>query len=248
MAVGHRILVTGARRGIGAAIAVGLAEPGNTVVLHHLAAPAEVEEVARRCRDRGARAETLEADLADPAAVQALAASSGPVDILVNNAARASNVDIGVLPLLEWHETFAVNVTAPMLLAQALTAGMAERGWGRIVNITSATVRMGGPSGPAYVSSKAALVGLTRSLARTLGPAGITVNAISPGAIRTQGEVELAGGRDDPELHAEIVAKQAVPRRLVPEDLVAAVRFLVSDGASATTGQVIEIGAGLVYR
>jgi NAD(P)-dependent dehydrogenase (short-subunit alcohol dehydrogenase family) len=60
--------------------------------------------------------------------------------------------------------------------------------------------------------------------------------------------VELAGGRDDPELHAEIVAKQAVPRRLVPEDLVAAVRFLVSDGASATTGQVIEIGAGLVYR
>jgi NAD(P)-dependent dehydrogenase (short-subunit alcohol dehydrogenase family) len=248
MAVGHRILVTGARRGIGAAIAVGLAEPGNTVVLHHLAAPAEVEEVARRCRDRGARAETLEADLADPAAVQALATSSGAVDILVNNAARASNVDIGVLPLPEWQETFAVNVTAPMLLAQALTAGMAERGWGRIVNITSATVRMGGPSGPAYVSSKAALVGLTRSLARTLGPAGITVNAISPGAIRTQGEVELAGGRDDPELHAEIVAKQAVPRRLVPEDLVAAVRFLVSDGASATTGQVIEIGAGLVYR
>ena len=244
----RRILVTGARRGIGAAIAVGLAAPGTTVVLHHLASPAEVEDVARQCRERGADVETLEADLADPAAVQALAARAGAVDILVNNAARASNVDIGVLPLAEWQATFAVNVTAPMLLAQALSAGMADRGWGRIVNITSATVRMGGPSGPSYVSSKAALVGLTRSLGRTLAPAGITVNAISPGAIRTQGEVELAGGRDDPELHAEIVAKQAVPRRLVPEDLVAAVRFLVSDGAAAMTGQVIEVGGGLVYR
>jgi NAD(P)-dependent dehydrogenase (short-subunit alcohol dehydrogenase family) len=246
--VSHRILVTGARRGIGAAIAIGLAEPGITVLLHHLDAHAEVENVARQCRDRGAQADTLEADLADPAAVLALAARAGAVDILVNNAARASNVDIGALPLPEWQATFAVNVTAPMLLAQALSAGMAERGWGRIVNITSATVRMGGPSGPSYVSSKAALVGLTRSLGRTLGSAGITVNAISPGAVRTQGEVELAGGRDDPELHAKIVAQQAVPRRLVPEDLVAAVRFLVSDGASAMTGQVLEIGAGLVYR
>jgi NAD(P)-dependent dehydrogenase (short-subunit alcohol dehydrogenase family) len=246
--VGRRILVTGARRGIGAAIAVGLSVPGNTVVLHHLAEPDETAGVARECHDRGAATDVLEADLSDPAAVATLADRAGPVDILVNNAARASNVDVGMLSLTEWQETFAVNVTAPMLLSQALSAGMAARGWGRIVNITSATVRMGGPSGPSYVSSKAALVGLTRALGRALGPSGITVNAISPGAIRTQGEVELAGGRDDPELHAFIVAKQAVPRRLVPEDLVAAVQFLVSDGASAMTGQVLEVGAGLVYR
>jgi NAD(P)-dependent dehydrogenase (short-subunit alcohol dehydrogenase family) len=246
--VGHRILVTGARRGIGAAIAVGLSAPGNTVLLHHLAAADEAAGVARQCHDRGADAEAIEADLSDPAAVVALADRAGPVDILVNNAARASNVDIGVLPLPEWQETFAVNVTAPMLLSQALSAGMAARGWGRIVNITSVTVRLGGPSGPSYVASKAALIGLTRSLARALGPAGVTVNAISPGAIRTQGEVELAGGRDDAELHAEIVAQQAIPRRLVPDDLVAAAQFLVSDGASAMTGQVMEVGAGLVYR
>jgi NAD(P)-dependent dehydrogenase (short-subunit alcohol dehydrogenase family) len=156
-------------------------------------------------------------------------------------------VDVGDLTVAEWQDTFAVNVTAPMLLARTLGAGMAARGRGRIVNVVSVTVRLGGPSGPAYVASKAALIGLTRSLARTWGPAGVTVNALSPGAVRTEGEVELAG-RDDPDLHAGIIARQAIPRQLVPDDLVATVRYLVSDGASALTGQVLEVGGGLVYR
>jgi NAD(P)-dependent dehydrogenase (short-subunit alcohol dehydrogenase family) len=240
-----RILVTGSRRGIGAAIAVGLSEPGRTLLIHHLAFPGEAARVADACRDRGATAEVLEADLSDPVAVRALVSRAGEVDVLVNNAARASNVAIGVLPLAEWQATFAVNVTAPMLLAQAVSTGMAARGWGRIVNITSATVRLGGTSGPSYVSSKAALIGLTRSLARALGGDGITVNAVSPGAIDTEGEAELAKGALP---HAEIIAQQAVPRRLVPDDLVGAVRYLVSDGASATTGQVLEVGGGLVFR
>ncbi|WP_030435740.1 SDR family NAD(P)-dependent oxidoreductase [Actinoplanes subtropicus] len=245
--MGQRILITGARRGIGAALAVGLARPGNILLLHHLAAAAEAEKVAGLCRDLGAKAELLDADLADPAAVRALAAAAGAVDVLINNAARASNVGFDALPLDEWQSTFAVNVTAPMLLAQSLSAGMAERGWGRIVNVVSPTVRMGGPSGPSYVASKAALIGLTRSLARSLGPAGITVNALSPGAIRTEGEAELANGRDA-ETHAPLVATQAIPRSLVPEDLVATARLLVSDGAGALTGQVIEVGGGLVFR
>ncbi|WP_433359627.1 SDR family NAD(P)-dependent oxidoreductase [Actinoplanes sp. CA-142083] len=245
--MGQRILITGARRGIGAALAVGLARPGNSLLLHHLDAASEAETVAGLCRDLGAKAELLDADLADPAAAQSLARAAGPIDVLINNAAKASNVDIGVLPLDEWQKTFAVNVTAPMLLAQALSVGMAERGWGRVINVVSPTVRMGGPSGPAYVSSKAALIGLTRSLARSLGPAGITVNALSPGAIRTEGEAELADGRDA-ETHAPLVATQAIPRSLVPEDLVATVRLLVSDGSGALTGQVIEVGGGLIFR
>src|SRR4051794_40376859 len=97
--MGQRILITGARRGIGAAIAVGLARPGNTLLLHHLAAAAEAEKVAGLCRDLGARADLLDADLADPAAVRALAERAGPVDVLINNAARASNVGFDVLPL-----------------------------------------------------------------------------------------------------------------------------------------------------
>ena len=199
------------------------------------------------CRDLGAEAALLDADLADAGAVRDLAERAGPVDVLINNAARASNAAVDAVSLDEWQQTFAVNVTAPMLLAQALSPGMAERGWGRIVNVVSPTVRLGGPSGPAYVSSKAALIGLTRSLARVLGPAGITVNALSPGAIRTEGEAELAGGRDE-EMHAPIVEAQAVPRALLPEDLVATVRLLVSDGSGALTGQVIEVGGGLVFR
>jgi NAD(P)-dependent dehydrogenase (short-subunit alcohol dehydrogenase family) len=241
----RRILVTGARRGIGAAIAAGLAGPGRRLVLHHLAAAGEVAEVARRCRERGADVEILEADLTDLDAVRDLAVRAGDIDVLINNAARASNVGIEDLTPDEWQATFAVNVTAPMLLAQTLGAGMAARGWGRVVNVTSATVRLGGPSGPSYVASKAALIGLTRSLARTMGRSGITVNAVSPGAIRTESEAELSGGRDQ---DAEILATQAIPRRLVAGDLVAAVRFLTGEDAGATTGQVLEVGAGLVYR
>jgi NAD(P)-dependent dehydrogenase (short-subunit alcohol dehydrogenase family) len=240
-----RILITGGRRGIGAALAAGLAEPGRTLLIHHLDAAADADRVAARCRDAGAAVETLDADLADPAAVGALAARAGAVDVLVNNAAHASNVDIDELPLAEWQQTFAVNVTAPMLLSQALAPGMAARGWGRIINVTSATVRLGGPSGPSYVSSKAALIGLTRSLARAYGPAGITVNALSPGAVDTEGERELA---DVEQIHRDIVARQAIPRGLVPDDMVGTIRYLVSDGAAALTGQVLEVGAGLVYR
>jgi NAD(P)-dependent dehydrogenase (short-subunit alcohol dehydrogenase family) len=242
-----RILITGGRRGIGAALAAGLAEPGRTLLIHHLDAAAEADRVAARCRDAGAAAETLAADLADPAAVGALAARAGAVDVLINNAAHASNVDIGELPLAEWQRTFAVNVTAPMLLSQALAPGMAARGRGRIINVTSATVRLGGPSGPSYVSSKAALVGLTRSLAHAYGPFGITVNALSPGATDTEGERELPP-RELPPPFRELPARQAVPRVLVPDDLVGTVRYLVSDGSAALTGQVLEVGGGLVLR
>jgi 3-oxoacyl-[acyl-carrier protein] reductase len=246
--VGRRILITGAWRGIGAALGAGLARPGVTLVLHHLAAPGEVDGVAGRCRELGAGVETAEADLSDPAAVTALAERAGPVDVLINNAAKASNVDIDRLPLAEWQETFAVNVTAPMLLAQFLGTRMAARGWGRIVNVVSPTVRLGGPSGPSYVASKAALIGLTRSLARAFGPGGVTVNALSPGAILTEGEVELARSAGPVAFRADVPALQAVPRALAPDDLVAAVRFLVSDGAGAMTGQVMEVGGGLVFR
>jgi len=244
------ILVTGARRGIGAALATGLAAPGTTLVLHHLAAADEAEAVAGRCRAAGAHARIVEADLSVPAEVLALAEAAGPVDVLVNNAARASNVWIDELPLAEWEATFAVNVTAPMLLSQALAAGMRDRGGGRIINVTSATVRLGGPSGPSYVSSKAALVGLTRSLARAFGPDGTTVNAISPGAIRTEGERELAGDApvDEAAVDAAILHRQAVQRRLDPDDIVSTVRFLASPDSGAVTGQVIEVGGGLVHR
>lgn len=242
------ILVTGARRGIGAAIAVGLSEPGVRIVLHHHDADGEVRAVADQCRAAGALVTVCDADLAVADGVRRLAEESGAVDVLVNNAARSSNVPPDQMDLDEWNATLAVNVTAPMLLTQLVAVGMRERQWGRVINISSATVRLAGPSGPAYVASKAALVGLTRSLARYLGHSGITVNALSPGAILTENERELYPSEDAAALDAAVIARQAVPRRLVAADVVAAARFLASDDAGAVTGQVLEVGGGLVYR
>ena len=242
------ILVTGARRGIGAAIAVGLSQPGVRMILHHLGGTQEVTVVARDCAASGADVVVVEADLGDESGITALVRTVGGVDVLVNNAARPSNVAPQSLGIEEWNDTFAVNVTAPMLLAREFAVGMRKRRWGRIVNVTSATVRMGGPSGPAYIASKAALVGLTRSLARNLGVDGITVNALSPGAVLTENERELYPDADPVEVDAEVIARQALQRRLVSDDMVGTARFLASDASSAVTGQVIEVGGGLVYR
>ena len=244
----RRVLITGARRGIGAAFAHGLAGPGVDLVLHHLANDVEIAAVATRCERAGSHVEVLAADLADPAAVVRLADAAGQIDVLVNNAARASNIGIDDLSVDELQQTLAVNVIAPTLLCSLLVPGMRTKHWGRIVNVTSATLRMGGPSGPAYVASKGALVGLTRTLARSLGVAGITVNALSPGAVRTENERELTVGRSQLDVDAEVIDRQAIGRRLEADDMVGCLRFLVSEDSAAVTGQVIEVGGGIVFR
>lgn len=244
----RRILVTGARRGIGAGLAEGFAESGSHLVLHHLAEHQEIETVAEKCRALGASVRIVAADLTRLEEVAALAEEAGPIDILINNAARPSNVTPFEITEREWKQTLAVNLTAPMLLSQRLGLGMCERGFGRVIMITSATVRMGRPSGAAYIASKAGLVGLVRSLAMAWGSFGVTVNAVSPGAILTENERELYPVEDQKAMDAEIIARQAIPRRLAPDDLVSTARFLASREAEGVTGQVIEVGGGLVLR
>jgi NAD(P)-dependent dehydrogenase (short-subunit alcohol dehydrogenase family) len=245
-------LVTGARRGIGAAIAVGLAGAGGTVIIHHLDAAHEARTVVDSCREKGADSFAVEADLRNPAAIAALGdeleATAGGVDVLVNNAAQASSNGLAALSQAEWDDVVAVNLTAALLLSQRFVPRMAANGWGRIINITSATVRQGGPSGPAYVTTKAGLVGMTRSLAKELGRSGITVNAVSPGAIMTEAEAELFNDEAPGDLNARILAKQALARRVLPWDVAHLVVYLVSPEADALTGQVIEINGGSVLR
>ena len=148
----------------------------------------------------------------------------------------------------EWQATLTVNLTAPFLLAQAALAGMAERRWGRIINVTSITESLGGPSGAAYVSSKGGLVALTRALARNVRVDGVTVNALSPGAILTEQEYEFVPECDREQVNAQVIGRQSLPRRLVPDDLASAIRFLADEGSNSVTGQVIEVNGGWLFR
>ena len=212
----------------------------------------EAEGVAQAARAQGAQAQILTADLSSVDAIRGLTRSvidaHGGPDILVNNAARSSYVSIDQITPEEWQATLSVNLTAPFLLAQAALPGMIERRWGRIINVTSITESLGGPSGAAYVSSKGGLVALTRALARNVRVNGVTVNALSPGAILTEQEYEFVPESEHEQVDAKVIGWQSLPRRLVPDDLASAIRFIADEGSDSVTGQVIEVNGGWLFR
>jgi pyridoxal 4-dehydrogenase len=225
-------LITGAAGDIGAAIARRLAADGVALVLTDLQAPDAL------AAELGARAVAV--DLADAEAVGALGVQA---DILVNNAADLSSGSLAAVDLEVWRRVQAVNVEAPLLLARALVPRMLANGWGRIVNVISDTVMRPPAAGMlAYITSKGALLGLTRALAVELGGGGVTVNAVAPGLTPTSASL-----RDLPEAaFAGVRALQAIPRALRPEDVAGSVAYLVSDDASSMTGQTLCPDAGLV--
>jgi len=234
-------VVTGAAGGLGHAFAQRLAASGHTLVLTDRTA---CNDLVEQIQATGGTACALTCDLADPADVQRFAAEVlvrwGRVDVLVNNAAFMPMAPLREITAALWRQIMTVNIDAPFLLAQAFSLGMAERRWGRIVNLASSTVWGPPPGMSAYASSKMGVIGLTRALASELGGQGITVNAISPGLTRHPG----SAANIPPEAFEFVKQRQFIPRTEVPDDLTGALAFLVSDDAGFYTGQVMNVDGG----
>lgn len=244
----HRVaLVTGGARGIGAAICAALAEAGHPVAINFHRHEREAQHLAATIAAAGGRAIAVEGDVADAKSVASMvdevSTTLGPVTIIVNNAAMTDvHKPWHDIDEAEWDAVMAVNLKSCFLCFRAVYPAMRDARWGRVVNISSVTFWLGRPNLVHYVASKAGMIGFTRSLAREVGAEGITVNAVTPGAIRTESELELFPDREA--IASWLAQEQAVPRRGLPEDIAAAVRYLVSDGAAFVSGQTINVDGG----
>lgn len=240
-------LVTGAGGSLGRAIAVRLSRDGHPVGIIDVDEQAAFQTV-EQIHDEGGIAEAIRCDLRDEneiGAAFAAAAGLGPIEVLVNNAAVfPAGPFLDVTPA-ELDETVAVNLRAYFLCAQHAARSMTQRGeGGSIVNIASITWHGGWAEMAPYVATKGAIVALTRALATELGPVGIRVNAISPGAFPTAAE---AAQHDDLEAYEErILESQALPRRGRLEELASAVSFFAGSDASFVTGQTLNVDGGWV--
>jgi gluconate 5-dehydrogenase len=243
--LGDRVaVVTGGSSGIGAGMAAALARAGARVVLVARDA-GRLEESAAGLRGCGAEAAWVSADLAERAEVARAAAAAadafGPPDILVNCAGINLRPPLGSLTVADWDATMAVNLTAPFLLGQRFGPDMAERGWGRIINVTSQqAARAFGNSG-GYGASKGGLAALTRSQSEAWAPSGVCCNSLCPGFVPTRLNAHVAR---DPERSAAMAARTMTGRNGSPEDFAGVAVFLASRASDYVTGQTLYVDGG----
>ena len=239
---GRVVVVTGGGLGLGEAFSRGFAAAGAQVVVADIADEA-ANQVAEEINGLA-----VHTDVSDETSTKAMAQAAqdkfGRIDILINNAALWTAIlptkPWDEIPVEEWDRVMAVNVKGYFLAARAVFPYMKKNKWGRIINLSSNTALSGVPGILHYVSSKGAAIGLTRALAREIGSAGITVNAITPGLTSTEG---VKAHYSNEMLESRITAR-SVQRQQQPEDLVGTVMFLASDRAEFITGQTVNIDGG----
>ena len=241
-------LVTGASRGIGRALATGLAAAGANVICAS-SRPGGCAETVSQIVAAGGEAVELHADLSDAAAVQALALDAqnvfGPIDILVNNGGTIYRSPAVEFPLEQWQHVLQVNLDATFILCQQIGKAMVARKQGKIINIASMLSYSGGITVPAYTASKHAVAGLTKALANEWGAHNVQVNAIAPGYIRTDNTQAL---QDDPERSREILKRIPAARWGETADLQGAAVFLGSAASNYINGHILAVDGGFLAR
>lgn len=234
------VLINGGSRGIGRQLVLDFCKKGYKVAFTYKNSRDMAEELAK---ETGALA--IAADSANEgdviAAVECAVSAIGEIDILINNAAYSSYSLIQDLTLAEWERTIGTNLTGPFLFSRAVIPAMVRRGFGRIINISSMWGVVGSSCEAHYSASKAGLIGLTKALAKELGPSGITVNAVAPGVIKTDMNSAL-----DEEAIAALVDETPVSRLGEVSDVSRAVLFLASDESGFVTGEVMNVSGGYI--
>ena len=238
-------LITGASRGIGRAAAELLAERGYRLMLNYFRSEGSVQELKQKLTAAGADAEIFQADVGDPRQAEAMAEACckrfGRVDVLINNAGIA---DVGLLTEVtdeRWDRLWRVNVGGVFYTCRAVLPGLIREKRGKIINLSSIWGIAGASCEAAYSATKAAVIGLTKALAKEVGPSGIQVNCIAPGAVET----DMNAALDEAALRS-LREETPLGRLGTPREIAAAIAFLASEESDFITGQVLSPNGGLV--
>jgi 3-oxoacyl-[acyl-carrier protein] reductase len=239
------VIITGASRGIGRATALLFAKSGYNVVINYNNSDEKAALLCREIISYGGSAVAIKADVSDTEQVNSMVSSAikifGGVDVLINNAGIAKYGLFSDIPPSEWDELFAVNVKGVYNCCRAVLPDMISRKSGKIINVSSVWGIIGASCEVAYSASKAAVIGLTKALAKELGPSNIQVNCVAPGVIET----DMIAGLSDND-RAELADETPLMRLGRPEEVAEAIMFLASEKADFFTGQVLSPNGGFV--